>query len=215
MKTFIFGGSGFAKEVEFYIAECNAKSKQVIDVYSFVIMDSDHKDGQMVNGVKVISESEYFRLFHGLELHNCIIAVGSPELKYKIFNKLNSKNTNFPSVIHPSVVYDHRNFKIGKGSIICAGAILTTNIVIGDFVHLNINSTVGHDCEIGDYCTISPGVQISGNVILYGKSFIGTGASVLERVSIISNTIIGAGAVVTKSIEEAGTYVGIPVKKIK
>ncbi|MFV8333118.1 acetyltransferase [Flavobacterium sp. GSP14] len=215
MKTFIFGGSGFAKEVEFYIAECNVSSKRVIDVYSFVVIDSEYEDGLTINGVKVISETEYFASFHNLEMHNCIIAVGSPYLKYKIYNKINSKHTQFPTIIHPSVTYDHRFFKIGKGSIICAGVVLTTNIIIGDFVHININSTVGHDCEIGEYSTISPGVQISGNVMLSMNSFIGTGASVLEKISIVSDTIIGAGAVVTKSIEEAGTYVGIPVKKIK
>lgn len=215
MKTFIFGASGFAREVEFYISECNNTSKLTFSVYAFVVRDSEYIEGQFINNIKVISETEYFNLFHNVELHNCIIAVGSPDLKAKIYNKINSKNTEFPSIIHPSVIFDCRSFKMGKGSIICPGTILTTDILIGDFVHLNINSTVGHECEIGDFTTVSPGVQISGNVKIFEKSFIGTGAAILERISIKSNTIIGAGALVTKSIEEAGTYVGMPVKKIK
>lgn len=215
MKTFIFGASGFAREVEFYITECNSKSKLAIDVYAFVVADSEYTEGQSINAIKVISETEYFNSFHDLELHNCIIAIGSPDLKFKIYNNINSNKTQFPSIIHPSVIYDCRSFKIGKGSIICPGTILTTAIVIGNFVHLNINSTVGHDCEIGDFTTISPGVQISGNVKLLEKSFVGTGASILERISVVSNTIIGSGAVVTKSIEDGGTYVGMPAKKIK
>jgi sugar O-acyltransferase (sialic acid O-acetyltransferase NeuD family) len=215
MKTFIFGASGFAKEVEFYIVECNNLSNESLNVYGFVVADFEFIKGQFINNIKVISESEYFSRYNNEEIHNCIIAVGSPELKIKIYTNINSKMTQFPSIIHPSVIVDKRNFKVGIGSIICPGTILTTNIMIGDFVHLNINSTVGHDCEIGDFTTISPGVQISGNVIIFEKSFVGTGASILETIAVAANTIIGAGAVVTKPIDEAGTYVGTPAKKIK
>lgn len=215
MRTFIFGASGFAKELEFYILECNKNSKERLNVYAFVVDDSNYNEGNSINGIKIISESNYFESFHKSKLHNCIIAVGSPSLREKIFNKINIDKTIFPSIIHPSVIYDRRTFKIGQGSIICPGNLITTNVIIGDFVHLNINSTVGHDTCIGNFSTISPGVQISGNVNICNNTFVGTGAAILENVSIESNTIIGAGALVNKSIEDSGTYVGMPVKKIK
>ena len=44
---------------------------------------------------------------------------------------------------------------------------------------------------------------------------VGTGAQILQGLTICDDTIIGAGAVVTKDILEPGTYVGIPAKKIK
>jgi serine acetyltransferase len=44
--------------------------------------------------------------------------------------------------------------------------------------------------------------------------FVGTNAVILERLSICENAIIGAGAVVTKSILEPGVYVGMPAKKL-
>ena len=50
---------------------------------------------------------------------------------------------------------------------------------------------------------------------IQSKCFIGTGASLLENLTLTSDIIIGSGAVVTKSISEAGTYVGIPVKRLK
>jgi UDP-3-O-[3-hydroxymyristoyl] glucosamine N-acyltransferase len=74
---------------------------------------------------------------------------------------------------------------------------------------------VGHDSIIGDFVTVSPGCHISGNVKIGDRVFIGTGAVILEKVSICDDVIIGAGAVVAKSITEPGTYVGVPVKKIK
>ena len=39
--------------------------------------------------------------------------------------------------------------EIGAGSIITAGCIITTNIKIGKHSHLNLHTTIGHDCELG------------------------------------------------------------------
>ena len=215
MKTFIFGASGFAKEVEFYIFESNNNPQTDIDIYAFVVHDSEYHVGNSINGIQIISENQYFNTFHKSEMHNCVIAIGHPALKEKIYNKINYETTLFPAIIHPTVIYDKRTVRVGKGSIICPGSLITTEIEIGDFVHLNINTTVGHECEIGNFSTISPGVQISGNVKISSNVFIGTGAAILENVEITANSIIGASALVNKTIEESGTYVGIPVKKIK
>lgn len=215
MKTFIFGASGFAKEVEWLIFECNKKAADQIVVQHFVVADNEYSEDQKVNGIAVISETIYFNQFHKSEKHNCIIAVGSPAIRKKIYDKINAVTTLFPVLIHPSVLYDERYTTFGQGAIICAGVLMTTNLVIGDFVHINLDVTVGHDSVIGNFTTISPGVHVSGKVVLASNSFIGTGANLLENLSIVPNTIIGAGSVVTKSITESGTYVGIPVKKIK
>lgn len=52
----------------------------------------------------------------------------------------------------------------GEGVVVTAGNILTTEIRLHDFAMLNLMCTVGHDCEIGRFVTVSPGVNISGNV---------------------------------------------------
>jgi hypothetical protein len=54
--------------------------------------------------------------------------------------------------------------------------------------------------------------NISGNVKIGKNVFIGTGAMVLERLTICDDVIIGAGAVVNRSITEPGVYVGVPAK---
>jgi sugar O-acyltransferase (sialic acid O-acetyltransferase NeuD family) len=215
MITFIFGASGFAKEVEWLIYEINKKAKLKFEITNFVVSDDDYILGETVNEINVISESIYFSKYHKIEMHNCIIAVGSPKIREIIFTKIKSDKTLFPNLIHPSVSFDERYVKYSEGAIICAGSILTTNILIGNFVHINLDVTIGHDSFIGNFTTISPGVHVSGKVTIYSNCFIGTGANILEDLSIISNAIIGSGAVVTKSINEIGTYVGIPAKKIK
>jgi len=60
-----------------------------------------------------------------------------------------------------------------------------------------------------------PGVNISGEVQLGDCAYIGTGAKIINLVEIGENTIIGAGAVVSKSLPANCTAVGIPAKPIK
>ena len=92
---------------------------------------------------------------------------------------------------------------------------MTTNITIGKHAHLNLQTTIGHDCRIGDYFTTAPGVKVSGNCKIYDCVYVGTNASIKEKLSIHSLTTIGMNGAVVKHIEEPGTYVGVPVKKLK
>ena len=65
--------------------------------------------------------------------------------------------------------------EIGEGTIICAGSIITTNVIIGDHVIVNLDCTIGHDDIIRDFATLYPSVNVSGNVIIEPCVEIGTG----------------------------------------
>lgn len=223
MKTInlIFGAAGFAKEVDWLINELYKKDN-LVDYRPnyFVAHKSDSKVGNRINNILVISEDDAISKFANVSEYfvNVFVSVGSPTLKEKIVeNIINITNFHFPTIIHPDVSYDRRveRVKFGQGVIICSKSILTTDIKIEPFVHVNLACTIGHDCIIGAYSTISPGVNISGNVNLKRNTFVGTNATILENITIISNVIIGAGATVSKSLIEPGTYVGTPAKRIK
>ena len=60
-----------------------------------------------------------------------------------------------------------------------------------------------------------PGVNVSGEVILNEGVYVGTGSKIINQVAVGDYAIIGAGAVVSKSLPENCTAVGIPAKVIK
>ena len=60
-------------------------------------------------------------------------------------------------LIHPAATVASDN-RIGDGVLLAAGARVTTNVTLGRHVHLNVNAVVSHDCVVGDYTTLSPGV---------------------------------------------------------
>ena len=93
--------------------------------------------------------------------------------------------------------------------------MLTVNIAIGDHVMINLDCTIGHDCVIEDFVTLSPGNHLSGYTIIKRGVYMGTGAVTIEKLEIGQEAIIGAGAVVVKDIPANATAVGIPAKPIK
>jgi sugar O-acyltransferase (sialic acid O-acetyltransferase NeuD family) len=135
-------------------------------------------------------------------------------MRYDMSQRLPS-NTKYFSFIHPSAQVLDKDLEIGEGSIVCAGCILTTNIKIGKHAHLNLHTTIGHDCRIGDYFTTAPGVKVSGNCNLGDCVYLGTNSSIREKINICNNVTIGLGSGIVKHILEPGTYVGLPTKKIK
>ena len=86
---------------------------------------------------------------------------------------------------------------------------------MGSFNYFNLSCTIGHDTVLGDFNLINPGVNISGGVKINNKVLLGTGSKILEYKSICSNCIIGASSLITKSLDIAGVYIGIPAKIIE
>jgi UDP-3-O-[3-hydroxymyristoyl] glucosamine N-acyltransferase len=56
---------------------------------------------------------------------------------------------------------------------------------------------------------------ISGDVVLGQRNYFGNNSSIREKLTITDDVIVGMNACVVKDINESGTYVGVPVKKIK
>lgn len=68
--------------------------------------------------------------------------------------------------------------------------------------------------DIGDK-TLRAGKYIQKSVIVEDGVWIGANATILPGVTIAEGCIIGAGALVNKSTEPNGLYVGVPAKRIK
>lgn len=205
----IVSSGGFSREVLTLINAINEQDQR----YEFVgFIDNDQT--QTVHGYPIIGSDEDVN--NTREPLSVVIAVGEPKLKEKIRNKYNNPLITFPSLIHPTaIIADPGNIKIGQGCIICAGTILTTDISIKDFVTLNLQCTVGHDTIIEAYSAFMPSVNISGEVIVGRGVYVGTGAKIINQIEIGEYTIVGAGAVVAKSLPANCTAVGVPAKPIK
>lgn len=210
----IYGGGGFAREVAWLVQSCNVEA----DLYRVVcfIDDNEAVHGSILNGIPVMGLEEARSRFP----EACVVGgVGSPRTRQHLMEKAAALGFGFATVIHPRVERSQW-IEIGIGTVICAGSILTTNIVIGRHVQINLNCTIGHDVKIGDYATLAPGVHVSGCVHIGKRVYIGTGAVIINGtqdtpIVIGDDVVIGAGACVTKSVAPGLTVVGVPARPLQ
>ena len=205
---YIIGLGGFGREV----AWCVERINDVTPTWNLkgFIDDNETKWETKEDGYIVLGDCEYLKQ---QENAYAVCAVGNAKVRKQIIEKLSNSGVQFATIVDPSVILSKRVL-IGEGTIICAGTIATVDISIGKHVIINLDCTLGHDDVIGDFVTIYPSVNVSGNVIIEECCEFGTGAQIIQGKKIVKNTIVGAGAVVIRDINDGGTYVGSPARKM-
>ena len=144
-----------------------------------------------------------------------IVAMGNAKTRERIQESIqNQDRVKLVTLIHPNAVISRR-VKIGDGSVVMAGAVINSDAVIGKGCIINTGASVDHDCEVEDFAHISVGAHVAGTCCIGKRTWIGAGAVVSNNVNICGDCLIGAGAVVIRNMEESGTYVGCPARKIR
>lgn len=116
--------------------------------------------------------------------------------------------------LYPICLLRHRYFKKKYGLDIPCSTKIGWGFYIGHGIATVVNRTavIGNNVNIGQCCTIGSNY---GHAAWIGDNvYIGPNTCIIEDIQIGSNTIIGAGSVVTKSIEGNSTAVGSPCKII-
>ena len=91
-------------------------------------------------------------------------------------------------------------------------SIVTGDAVLGDFVFMNTNATVGYDTTIGSYTTLFPNSEVCGDCEIGESCLFGIGSYVLPKVKLPEGTKVSAGAIVRKSPIDNRTLYGDPAK---
>ncbi|WP_345762837.1 acetyltransferase [Diaminobutyricibacter sp. McL0608] len=141
-----------------------------------------------------------------------LIAVGDPDLRRSIDRRYADAGLRIhPAIVHPSAGLG-TDTDLAPGTIVCAGAQLSTNVRTGRHTHINPNATIGHDAQLGDFVSVNPGAVISGHVTLGAGSFVGAGAVILERRRVGEWSTVGAAACVVGDVEPHSTVKGVPAR---
>lgn len=179
--------------------------------YKSVVFFDDFKKDTLIVGtsddiIKAYSENVFNEL---------IIAIGYNFLdKRAFFWKKFKDKVPFGKIIHSTSWVDE-SVMIDAGSIIYPNCTLDKKVHIKENTILNLNCTIAHDTIIGSSSFLAPSVSISGYCVIGSKCFIGINSTLIDNLQITDNVKIGAGTVVTKSINVSGLYFGNPAKQKK
>ena len=132
------------------------------------------------------------------------------------------------TLVEPSNLYECH---VGADSFVGPFCEIQQGVRIGERTKIQSHSfvcelvTIGNDCFIGHGVmfindTFADGGPARGDASKWRSTTIGHHVSIgsnatIMPVDICDHVVIGAGAVVTKSITEPGTYVGNPARKLK
>lgn len=138
-----------------------------------------------------------------------IISPDKPKVRQALANYYSEIGFTFDSLISPKAMIS-KSAKLGTGVVIQSGVNVSTLVTIGHFVKLNSLSNVMHDSLIGDFVTIAPNAVVLGRVKICGLAYIGANATVLSGITLGRDSVVGAGSVVTKNVDDETVVVGNP-----
>jgi len=202
-KLLIIGASGHGKVVADIALQMN-KWQSV----SFLDDDETIKESM---GIEVIGKA--MDAINYISEYDIFVAIGNNKIRERIQNELEIKGASIPTLIHPNAVIGVQ-VVLDLGTVVMAGVVINCCTKIGKGCIVNTGATIDHDNLIEEYVHISPGAHLAGTVKVGKGTWLGIGSVVCNNVNIPSDCITGAGAVIVKNLNDAGTYVGVPVRKI-
>ena len=203
----IVGAGGFGREVYLWAKESFPDNQYKIKGF----LDDDPKVLNNYNvEIKVIGSINNYEVKKN---DRFIIGIGNVEIKKQIVKKLEVKNLQFLTLIHPTAIVAN-TAKIGQGVIICPFCLVSDNVELDDFVMMNIYSSCGHDAKVGRYCILSPYATINGFGILEDEVFLGTHTTVIPYKKVGYKSKISANSVVMRDVPPKRMVFGVPGKAV-
>ena len=203
----IIGSGGFAREVLRLAKHLQSLDRLEYDDIFFVEMDNFHTC-DIVDGTSVVkfSQCDLFAM-------RFVIGIADPKTKQRIVNDLPSQ-TEFTSLISP-LAFVAEDLIHKPGLVVMPFSYISCNVKLGNHVHVNTHSTIGHDTTIGNCFTSAHSVMIAGNNSISDYCYFGMNSATKQGVSIAENVSIGLNAGVVKDIQIPGIYIGTPCKLLE
>ena len=211
MENVVLFGGGLHANVCIDIIEKEYKYKII------GIIDSLADIGTEMFGYTVIGrQEEIIELKDKYEIIGGLITIGDNWSRSIVYNAIIKQMPTFEFVnaIHPSVIIG-KNVELGFGVVMMAGVIVNPLAKIGNFTFFATGCQVEHDCIIEDYASVSAGSVMGGYVTIGKFSAITLGVTILDRLTIGENSVIGSGSLVLKDIPDNVLAHGNPISRVR
>lgn len=206
----VFGAGGLGREM--VLAVSDARNHDRTDVVCYVD-DDPILQRKRFDDIPVLSLEQCRSAYPDVAI---LCAIGDASCRGAVVDRVRASGGTFATFVHPTVRLG-RSVTLGEGCIIAEGCVLTCDIQFGDFVIVNLQTTIGHDVSIGTLSLIGPGVRIGGAVQIGNRVHIGMGAMIVngtmeKPVCIGNGASVGAASCVLSSVPAGRAVYGSPAR---
>jgi sugar O-acyltransferase (sialic acid O-acetyltransferase NeuD family) len=144
-----------------------------------------------------------------------VVAIGNPHgrVRLRLHDYLAGHGLSPVTVVHPTAWVED-NAQVGEGCQLMAGSFVLAEARVGRQCILNTKASADHEDILEDGVELGPGATLCGLVHCGVNAWVCTGATVLPRIRIGDDAVVGGGALVRTDVPAGATVVGIPAKQI-
>ncbi len=200
-KLIIYGGGGHGKTL--------IELVRAAGIYRVAgIIDDSLPEGSELLGLPVLGRSGALENLcaQGIRLAvNGVGGINHVETRIQVFETLAQAGFHCPAIVHPAA-YIEPSVILEDGVQVLAKSYVSSAARIGFGTVINAGVVISHDCILGRVVNLSPGAMLAGGVVIEDYAQVGMAASINLNITIGRYARIGNGATVKKDVP-AGTVV--------
>lgn len=208
LKLVIIGARGWGREVLWAFGDLVSSGR--IIVKGFLDDDPHALDGLNGEFPPILSSVEDYEVRPD-ELFFCALGDSAARMRYSKI--IEQKGGHFYTYIHPHAIICP-NATIGEGSYIDQFVLVSDNVVLGKHCLIQRLATIGHDTKVGECVTIGAYTFCGGDSEIGDGSMLHVRTTLLRKVHVGKNAVVGAGSVVIKKVKDGAHVFGNPAKEI-
>ncbi len=176
--------------------------------------DDDYITSDTYLGLPMVPFSRIAELYppNDYDMHIAISYTNLNHLRERVFYEAKEKGYTLPSYIS-SKSSIMTKYPIGENCFIFEDNTVQPFVKIEDNVILWSGNHIGHHSTIKSHNFIASHVVVSGQCTVESHCFIGVNSTIGHMVTIAEETLVGAGASITKNTEKGAVYV--PARSVK
>ncbi len=188
-------------------------SGQIENRWEKILFIDDISAEQSWNGFNILKFKDIKQNFSCSETE-IVIATGEPYYRDMIWQRVKEAGYSLATLISRNVSFG-LGTKFREGCIIFPFCYIGNDVFFGENVIVHAGAKVESECLVGSNSFVSLGAFVGAETRIGERVFIGPNAVVKDNMTVESDSILGIGAVLVKSVEACGVYVGNPARFLR